>query len=175
MVFLTVNYMFLCSAQAWRLRSIYQKITRVLDNENHRSVVFKRFDDPTNEGENIISVHLRCVKNIFPRVDILSSLHIYTIEPTSLARLVESNKTSNDECIWSGPNSQGLSVDRIETVSLLPFITFPRSPSMIPFRVNQHKFDSNDFKSAEKIYALIEVECHSADADQGSFIEVKLY
>lgn len=52
MVFLTVHYMFATTAQAWRFRSIYQKITRVLDNQ--RSVVFMRIAEPANEGENFL-------------------------------------------------------------------------------------------------------------------------
>lgn len=95
-------------------------------------------------------------------------------------RLVECGKTSNSvggigECIWTSTNSQALSVDKIETVSLLPFITFPRSSShsSIPFRVAEHKFASADFPSADVIYALIEVEW-LADAAEEGFVEVNL-
>jgi hypothetical protein len=49
MVFLTVYYMVATGVQSWRLRSMYQKIARILDNKN--SVVFLKNSDGSSDGE----------------------------------------------------------------------------------------------------------------------------
>lgn len=49
MVLLTVYYMIATGAQSWRLRTIYQKISKVLDTNN--SVVFLKNSDVANDGE----------------------------------------------------------------------------------------------------------------------------
>lgn len=49
MVLLTAYYLVATGVQSWRLRSIYQKIAKVLDNKN--TVVFLRKSDEST-GEN---------------------------------------------------------------------------------------------------------------------------
>lgn len=49
MVLLTLYYMVATTAQSWRLRSIYQKITRVLDNK--QSIVFLKTSEQSSEGD----------------------------------------------------------------------------------------------------------------------------
>lgn len=49
MVLLTVYYMVATGVQAWRLRTIYQKIAKVLESKN--SVVFLKKSDGSTEGE----------------------------------------------------------------------------------------------------------------------------
>lgn len=52
MVLLTVYYMVATGVQSWRLRSIYQKISKVLDNKS--SVVFLKNSDGSRGGESLI-------------------------------------------------------------------------------------------------------------------------
>jgi hypothetical protein len=49
MVFLTVYALVATGAQSWRLRTMYQKIARVLDAKN--SVVFLKNSDGSSDGE----------------------------------------------------------------------------------------------------------------------------
>lgn len=85
----------------------------------------------------------------------------------SLIQSVDGNKVTDLDCIWTGLNSQGLSIKKTEIISLNPFITFPRSLNWIPFKVSQHNYDGND----DVIYALIEVDC-LPNISQNPFVEV---
>lgn len=50
MVLLTVYYVVATGFQSWRLRSIYQKIVRVLDSKN--SVVFLKNFEGSSDGKD---------------------------------------------------------------------------------------------------------------------------
>lgn len=49
MVILTVYYMVATGVQAWRLRTIYKKISKVLEGKN--SVVFLKNSDGSSAGD----------------------------------------------------------------------------------------------------------------------------
>lgn len=49
MVFLTVHYLVSTSFQSWRLKSIHQKVARILDSKN--TVVFLKQSDGSKQGE----------------------------------------------------------------------------------------------------------------------------
>lgn len=51
MVLLTAYYMVATGVQSWRLRSMYQKIAKILDSKN--SVVFLKNSDGSSDGELI--------------------------------------------------------------------------------------------------------------------------
>lgn len=53
MVLLTFYYMFATGVQAWRLRSISQKIAKILDNKH--SVAFCTKSDDTSQGDKLIN------------------------------------------------------------------------------------------------------------------------
>lgn len=55
MVLLTAYYLVATGVQSWRLRSIYQKIAKVLDSRN--TVVFLR-KNGESEGKNFLNKYL---------------------------------------------------------------------------------------------------------------------
>lgn len=50
MVLLTIYYMVATGVQSWRLRTIYQKISHVINTKN--SLVFLKNSDGTSDGKN---------------------------------------------------------------------------------------------------------------------------
>lgn len=149
MVLLTVYYMVATGVQSWRLRTIYQKISHVINTKN--SLVFLKNSDGSSDGEKYLTFELffRMLNN--NRFSKLPGVR------TALAAsdlCVNSAEALVGDCFWSNEVSQGISVSPKQLVFLNPFISFPRPTGMLPFNFDADKeLEADD---VEAIYALIE-------------------
>lgn len=152
MVLLTVYYMVATTAQSWRLRSIYQKITRVLDNK--QTIVFLRTSEQSSEGElRKIFIHNtsdECYGINFQFAGGSTSFAVSELGTNSSSAAVV-------DCIWSNQNSQGISVMPKQVIFMSPFVTFPSPPSLYPFKVSNSDV-LVDLNVPGIIYTLIEAD-----------------
>ncbi|CAO1422133.1 unnamed protein product [Diamesa hyperborea] len=139
---LTVFYMVATGFQSWRLRSIYQKISRILEG-NKDSVIF--FKSSSNNVDDLSATSITS--------DLCSNQYNATII----------------DCFWSNDYSQGVSVTPLQKIHLAPFITFPESPCKIPF--NFTSTDDLVIVNKDAIYTLIETDLLPSDIQAGLQIE----
>lgn len=168
MVFLTVQYLVSTSFQSWRLKSLHQKIARILDSKN--TVVFLKQSDGSKQGESLIKLKFSgCWHRINNRLFVCFKGIATALASSDIC--VNSAEATVQECIWSNDVAQGISITPKQIVYVNPFITFPPPPSLIPFPFSEQ----NVPESSKTIYALIEVDLNPEENQQLPPFEVLPY
>lgn len=84
---------------------------------------------------------------------------------------VNSSEATVQECIWSNELAQGIAIAPKQILYVNPFITFPPSPSLIPFSYASEKSLPQSSKG-DFVYALIEADLNPEDNHNRPVFEV---
>ncbi|KAG5672282.1 hypothetical protein PVAND_002419 [Polypedilum vanderplanki] len=141
----TFYYLAATSFQSWRLRSIHQKIARVLDNNN--SIVFLKKSDENSHG----------MATVLAASEICSN----------------SGEAVVHDCFWSNDLSQAISVTPKQILYINPFITFPIAPNLIPFSFGNTNIP--DSTKNDVIHALIEADLNTQENANAPALEIEAF